>query len=169
MLKWLGLAIFVISPWISAQAETYDPKLSIPTGPMQVEPVNGTDFKDTGSGKVYRLYGIASCALDQRATYGKVTWPCGIKALSWLVDATLAKWIVCTPVKDQDTVTLARCATHDNPDVALTMLKEGLVVVSNDPEQQAIADYKKAQQDAQFAHLGLWSSQFTMPWDFKKP
>ncbi len=149
-------------------AQIYDPKLTAPTGPMQVEPISPTSFKDVGSGQIYQLYGVASCAVSQRAIYGKVTWPCGLKTMSWLVDATLAKWIVCMPIKDDGKTTIARCATHDYPDVAAAMLKTGLVIVTNNPDQQLIPEYRKLESDAQTAHLGLWSSKFVMPWDYKE-
>jgi endonuclease YncB( thermonuclease family) len=47
------------------------------------------------------------------------------------------------------------------------MLKEGLAIVLPIAEGQEVRAYSQLQDQARKLYKGLWSSQFTMPWDLR--
>lgn len=155
-------------PSLSVQPESYSPRVSNATVPMRVEVLTATSFVDVESRQLYRLYGIDACDLNQKATLGKQTWPCGIVATAWLVGATLNKWVACTPIRQGDGATVARCASSEIPDLAAEMVKLGYAVTLPAPEDRLIAAYPQLEKDARAAYRGLWASSFQMPWIFRQ-
>jgi endonuclease YncB( thermonuclease family) len=151
----------------AAQAQFYTPKLPTVTTPIRAEVLTATSFRDPETGTVYRLYGVDACDLSQTAVLGRQSWPCGVVAMAWLVNATLNKWITCTPIRVEATTQVSRCATSDYVDVAGEMLRNGLALTTRDAADQLIPSYKQIEADARKAFRGLWGSQFQMPWDFR--
>ena len=47
------------------------------------------------------------------------------------------------------------------------MLKEGLAIVLPIAEGQEVRAYSQLQDQARKQYKGLWSSQFTMPWELR--
>lgn len=47
------------------------------------------------------------------------------------------------------------------------MLREGLAIVLPIGEVQEVRAYSALQDQARKQYKGLWSSQFTMPWDLR--
>ena len=146
----------------------YSPHLATQTAPMHVEVLNGDSFRDVATGEHYRLYGVDVCAREQKAVLDKQPWACGAVSTAWLIKATLGQWVVCTTIRKDKAIKVARCATSQYPDVAEQMLNKGLAIMPPDAADQAIPAYKLAQNNAQTRFSGLWGSKFQMPWDFRK-
>ncbi len=136
--------------------------------PLRVKVLDGRRFRDAETGAVYRLYGIDTCAPGQTARLGPQPWPCGTMATSWLVAATLNKWLSCVTIRDEAGEHLSRCASAAHPDLAADMVSDGVAVTlpptEKDPEIRA---YAAAEHAARKAYRGLWTSTFEMPWEFR--
>jgi endonuclease YncB( thermonuclease family) len=167
-MRHLTAASLLLLSVVSANAETYDPKFQTNTVPFLAEVIGPTSFKDVASEKTYKLYGVEGCAPEQFAKAGNQKYLCGLQAQGWLITATLYNAIICTPVRDQDGATIARCASGQYPDIAQEMLAQGLVVMSPNAEDQLIPDYAKTEGEARKEFRGLWRSEFEMPWTFGK-
>ncbi|MBD3849148.1 MULTISPECIES: thermonuclease family protein [Bosea] len=148
---------------------TYRPKLPAQSPPLRVEVIDGTRFRDIETKTVFRLYGIETCAPGQMATLGRQPWPCGTMATAWLVTATLNRWLACAVIREDGDERLARCATASHPDLAASMLREGVAVLAPAAaeDQTNPPSYGQAEQQARKAYRGLWSSTFEMPWDWR--
>lgn len=162
-----AITIFAFSMCGVAVAETYNPKFQENTVPFLAEVTGATTFRDVATGKAYRLYGIEGCAANQYATAGNQKYLCGIQAQGWLISATLYNAVICTPVRVENDVTIARCASGQYPDIAQEMLNLGLAVMSPKAEDQLIPEYAKVEGDARKEFRGLWRAEFEMPWTFK--
>lgn len=68
-----------------AQADTSQTPLGQPTVPMKVAVIDARTLKDIRSGRVYRLFAIDVCALDQVTALDGQPLPCGIMATAWIV------------------------------------------------------------------------------------
>ena len=151
------MAALLLGPPSPAPAEE-----TLTTPPLRVEVLDGLRLRDIETGTVYRLYGIATCAADQRALLGRQPWPCGTMATAWLVTATLTRWIACRVIRDDGEERLARCASAEHRDLAADLLHDGLAVVESMTAQDpAVRAYATAEHDARLGHRGLWSG--TMP------
>lgn len=149
-------------------AGIYRPDSTAQSPPVRVEVLDGRRFRDVETGAVYRLYGIDTCAPGQTARLGRQAWPCGAVATAWLVGATLNRWLSCAAVREEAGEHLARCASAAHPDLAASMIRDGVAVtlpaVGSDP---AIRAYGVAEREARKAYRGLWASTFQMPWEFR--
>ena len=139
----------------------------VATSPLQVEVVNGRSFRDLATGRVIQLYGIDTCQAGQTAVTGNQHWFCAVPAMSWLITATLNKWVVCTPVREEEAATVARCATGEYRDLAAEMLNTGLAINSPDKQDQLIRDYAIIEAKAKTSYRGLWSATFENPWIYR--
>lgn len=166
-LRATAITIFSLAVSSAAFAETYDPKFQKNTVPFLAEVTSATTFRDVATGKMYKLYGVEGCASNQYATAGNQKYLCGIQAQGWLISATLYNAVICTPVRVENDVTIARCASGQFPDIAQEMLNLGLAVMSPKAEDQLIPEYAKVEGDARKEFRGLWRSEFEMPWTFK--
>ena len=146
----------------------YTPQIATQTAPMHVAVLNGDTFRDVATGDHYRLYGVDVCARDQQAILDKQPWACGAVSMAWLIKATLGQWVVCTTIRKEHAVKVARCATSQYPDVAQDMLIEGLAIRPPDTADQGIPAYAQAQATARAHLVGIWGSKFQMPWDYRK-
>lgn len=160
----LAVALF-LAPSDSQGQGIYTPNAPAQLTPMRVEVLDSTTFRDIETGTSYGLYGVDSCRPDQLASLGRQHWPCGAVAKAWLVNATLGKWVSCNALRERDGKRLARCSSSEHADLAADMLKEGLAVVLPPDRDQIIRAYGAAQDQARKTYKGLWSSQFTMPWE----
>ncbi|WFU07187.1 thermonuclease family protein (plasmid) [Rhizobium sp. CB3171] len=147
----------------------YTPGDSMATNPMRVVVLSSTTFEDVEAKQTYRLYGIDACDMGQTATLGKQTWPCGVVAMAWLVSATLNKWVVCSPIRKDETIIVGRCATGEMADIASEMLKAGIAITLPDPPDRRIASYAQLERDARKSHRGIWASTFQMPYRKSSP
>ncbi|MBV1702923.1 MAG: hypothetical protein KGQ46_14000 [Hyphomicrobiales bacterium] len=102
------------------------------------------------------------------AVLDKQPWACGAVSTAWLIKATLGQWVVCTTIRKENAVKVARCATSQYPDIAQDMLTEGLAIMPPDAADQEIPAYAQAQNIARTHLAGLWGSKFQMPWAYRK-
>lgn len=152
----------------SSASSVYEPRTSVQLPPMRAEVIDGVRFQDIETKTLYRLFGIEACAPSQTAMLGRQPWPCGTLATAWLVNATLNRWVACTPIRVEGGEQVARCATASYPDIAAAMLREGIAVrAPAKPDDPVIATYIAAEQQARTAYRGLWSSAFQMPWEWR--
>lgn len=159
---------FVATSALHAQDTTiYKPQSSLQSTPMRVEVVDATSFRDIETGASYRLYGVDSCLQTQSAKLARQSWPCGAVAIAWLTNATLGKWVSCTIVREAGGKRLSRCSSSEHQDLAGDMLKEGLALVLPADAGQEVRAYSQLQDQARKQYKGLWSSQFTMPWEMR--
>lgn len=136
--------------------------------PLRVEVLDGRRFRDVETGNVYRLYGIDTCALGQTAALGRQSWPCGVTATAWLVTATLNRWLSCAVVRVEAGERLARCASAAHPDLAASMVRDGVAISLPATEQDPVVRaYALVEREARKAYRGLWASTFQMPWDYR--
>ena len=162
------LSILVAASGAHAQdAITYKPQSMLQSTPMRVEVIDATSFRDIESGASYRLYGVDSCLQTQTANLSRQSWPCGAVAIAWLTNATLGKWVSCNIVRETGGQRLSRCSSSEHQDLAADMLKEGVAVVLPAAEGQEVRAYSQLQDQARKQYKGLWSSQFTMPWELR--
>ncbi len=163
-----SLAIAVaLSAARAEEASIYKPQSVLQSTPMRVEVIDATSFRDIETSAVYRLYGVDSCLPTQNANFGRQSWPCGAVAIAWLTNATLNKWVSCNVLRESGPQRLSRCSSSEHQDLAADMLKEGLAVVLPMTEAQEVRSYAQLQDQARKQYRGLWSSQFTMPWDLR--
>ncbi len=148
-------------------ASIYKPQSALQSTPMRVEIIDATSFRDIETGANYRLFGVDSCLPTQSANFGRQSWPCGAVAIAWLANATLNKWVSCNVLRELGSQRLSRCSSSEHLDLAADMLKEGLAVVLPMAEAQEVRSYGQLQDQARKQYKGLWSSQFTMPWDLR--
>ena len=149
-------------------AEFHKPKSSTQATPMRVRVIEATSFADIETQVVYRLYGVDACSISQVAVLGRQPWPCGVVAVSWMVTATLNKWVTCAEIRMRDAERLVRCATAEHADLAADMIKEGIAVTPPDLEDRQIKAYLSAELEARKAYRGIWGSEFQMPWTFRQ-
>jgi len=162
------LAIGAALSFVRAEdASIYNPQSALQSTPMRVEVIDATSFRDIETGASYRLYGVDSCLPTQRANFGRQSWSCGAVAIAWLTNATLNKWVSCNVLRESGPQRLSRCSSSEHQDLAADMLKDGLAVVVPITEAQEVRFYAQLQDQARKQYKGLWSSQFTMPWDLR--
>lgn len=162
------LATYVVTGAAHAEdAAIYKPQNALQSAPMRVEVIDATSFRDIETAAIYRLYGVDSCLPTQSAALGRQSWPCGAVAIAWLTNATLGKWVSCNTVREAGGQRLSRCSSSEHQDLAADMLKEGLAVVPPAAEGQEVRAYGQLQDQARKQYKGLWSSQFTLPWELR--
>jgi endonuclease YncB( thermonuclease family) len=164
-------ALAFVAPCLAQASSTgiYRPKLPAQSPPLRVEIIDGTRLRDIETKAVFRLHGIETCAPGQIATLERQAWPCGTVAAAWLVNATLNRWLACAVIREEGDERLARCATAHHPDLAASMLREGVAVLTPSArnDREVPPSYGQAEQQARKAYRGLWSSTFEMPWDWR--
>jgi endonuclease YncB( thermonuclease family) len=167
------IAIFLVAVGLrlsvarAEEAGVYTPQSALQSTPMRVEVMDATSFRDIETGARYRLYGVDSCLPTQSANLSRQSWPCGAVAIAWLTNATLGKWVSCNALRETAGQQLSRCASSEHQDLAADMLKEGLAIVLPIAEGQEVRAYSQLQDQARKQYKGLWSSQFTMPWELR--
>jgi endonuclease YncB( thermonuclease family) len=111
-----------------------------------------------------RLHAVDAPEGRQSCRRDGVEWRCGESAARKLRDLVGTRTIVCTE-KDVDTYgrTVAVC-TNGTDDLSAEMVRAGLALAY----RQYGDDYVTEEADARAAHRGLWGSEFTPPWDWRR-
>ncbi len=162
--------VFAIVAPATAHTGSYTPpETSKPavTPPMKVRVIDARTFADTQTGETFRLFAVDVCSIEQTANLDGQSWPCGVISTAWLVQQTLGQWVICNRVHTQPGLTLARCATSRQPDLAASMIREGMAVTVHDPDITTPAEYNQLDAEARHGFRGLWRSQFLMPWEYR--
>lgn len=113
------------------------------------------------------LYGVDTCAPRQKAKFNHQEWPCGVVAMAWLVTKTLGQNLSCKKVFIRKNVYYAQCFVQ-GVDLAEAGLAEGILLLSKDNKNPIPEQYRRAEEVARSKKLGLWTSDFTEPWRWKR-
>ncbi|WP_019220186.1 nuclease [Bartonella florencae] len=159
----------------SLASQFYEENVPVYSGAIQV--TSGVSFKmitptDDGWRKRIvrniRLYGVETCEMRQFASRHGIKWPCGAFVTAWLVSKTIDKNVTCRQARVVQQIHYAQCFV-DGVDLARLGLAEGLMVLTKDQHNfPSPADYKNLQLTAQKAQIGLWSSQFQQPEEWRR-
>ncbi|WP_336294550.1 hypothetical protein [Bartonella sp. CB169] len=113
------------------------------------------------------LYGVDTCAPRQKAKLNGQEWPCGAVTTAWLVTKTLGQNLSCKRVIVQNNVSYAQCFVN-GVDLAEVGLAEGMLVLSKENKNPIPVQYRKAEETARNSKIGLWSSNFTDPLQWRR-
>jgi len=114
-----------------------------------------------------QLYGVDTCETRQGAKRDGQEWPCGAVATAWLVTKTLDREVICRPSIVRSGITFAQCFVN-GIDIAEMGLSEGMLIISKDEENLPPSQYISLEQDAKSRKLGLWSSDFVDPVQWRR-
>lgn len=115
-------------------------------------------------GKQVRLFGIDAPEFDQQCQKDGSNWPCGEAAKAQLAELVAGQRVECRGQGvDQHNRILAVC-TAGGESLNQAMVEQGWAVAY----QQFSDAYVSAQLYAKTNRLGIWSSTFTMPSDFRQ-
>ena len=113
-------------------------------------------------GRTVRFYGIDAPELGQFCLNGSRRYRCGYEAALMLKKLVGNGIVQCqpTPVDPDDT---GQICSVELLDLAEAMLRRGYAVV----RPNALAVYRKAEQDAKQARLGIWRGDFISPAEWR--
>ena len=116
------------------------------------------------SGKRVRLFGIDAPESDQTCQKNGASWACGKAATEQLSSLVLGQQVDCRGTGvDQYGRMLAVC-TAGAEQLNQVMVEQGLAVAY----RQYSDDYAAAELHAMSNHLGIWSSTFMLPSDYRQ-
>ena len=132
-------------------------------GKIIVTKVSDGDSLRSGRLKI-RLFGIDAPELKQHCTDAAgVRWPCGEAARERLAGLAAAP-LQCDLIDvDRYGRLVMRCLAGDT-DIAEALVAQGLALAY----RRYSKDYVAAEQAAQNAGAGVWSGDFTAPWDWRR-
>lgn len=113
------------------------------------------------------LYGVDTCAPRQKAKLDNQEWPCGAVTTAWLVTKTLGHNLSCKQAVIEKETHYAQCFVQ-GVDLAEIGLAEGMLILSKDNKHSVPTTYLSAEQNAYNNKIGLWSSNFTEPIQWRK-
>ncbi|WP_208441718.1 hypothetical protein [Bartonella raoultii] len=113
------------------------------------------------------LYGVDTCAPRQKAKLNDQEWPCGAVTTAWLVTKTLGRSLSCKQALMHNGISYAQCFV-DGIDLAEVGLAEGMLVLSKESKNPFPIQYRHAEEVARNKKIGLWSSDFTEPLQWRR-
>ncbi|KEC54032.1 hypothetical protein [Bartonella koehlerae] len=113
------------------------------------------------------LYGVDTCAPLQKAKLDDQEWPCGVVTTAWLVTKTLGQDLSCKQTLVRNSIHYAQCFVQ-GVDLAEVGLAEGMLVLSQENKNPAPAHYHSIEDVARHNKMGLWSSDFIEPLQWRK-
>jgi len=114
--------------------------------------------------KRIRLYGIDAPESSQRCNTNGELWPCGRRSAFALDKIVSGKLIKCL-VQDTDRYGRAVCKCYRGTlDINAYMVRQGWAVAY----EKYSRDYVFQQEHAKENKLGIWESEFEMPWDYRR-
>jgi endonuclease YncB( thermonuclease family) len=113
-------------------------------------------------GQVVRLYGIESLEQDQMCLNGNNPWPCGQEAANSLAAFIGGQPVRCQTMRNMSGYILGVCDLNGD-DLAAWMVSNGWAFA----DRSITNDYVPAEDSAEVAGLGVWSSEFIKPWDWR--
>lgn len=115
-------------------------------------------------GQRIRLFGIDAPESSQRCNTDGESWQCGQKAAIALDDLINGKTVKCI-VKDTDRYGRSVCKCYQGTiDINGYLARQGWAVAYRDYS----LDYVNQEEYAQANKLGIWNSEFEMPWDYRR-
>ena len=152
--KFLFLAIFFLLTYFNAYSK------NIIYGKARVIDGDTIHIKQ----KKIRLHGIDAPEIDQKCTYQKISWNCGIESKKFLLNLTYNKNIFCeSKNKDRYKRYIAICFI-DNLNINKVIVKSGWAIAYTYYSDDYI-------NEENFAHknmLGIWKGEFEEPYFFRK-
>ncbi|QRD62713.1 thermonuclease family protein (plasmid) [Xanthomonas citri pv. citri] len=114
-------------------------------------------------GKRIRLYAIDAPEIRQTCLHRTGEWDCGNRAGLWLQQFIAGNEVFCFPEgNDRHGNVVASCQMGDS-DLGGAIVTNGWAVA-----YRAVSKtYVIAESNAKRKRLGLWDSEFAMPWDFR--
>lgn len=110
-----------------------------------------------------RLFGIDAPEWDQSCSRNGKQWACGQEAADHLMHLVTGKQVTCQAVDiDEHGRTVARCSVGST-DVNKTMVATGYAIAY----RQYSFEYVSAEESAKANKLGLWSSNFQAPSEYR--
>ncbi|WP_455478038.1 hypothetical protein V3565_04660 [Bartonella sp. B10] len=113
------------------------------------------------------LYGVDTCAPRQKAKLNGQEWPCGAVTTAWLVTKTLGRNLSCKQAIMRNNIHYAQCFVQ-GVDLAEAGLAEGMLLISKDNKNPIPMQYLSAEETARNNKVGLWSSDFTEPLQWRR-
>ncbi len=113
------------------------------------------------------LYGVDTCAPRQKAKLNGQEWPCGAVTTAWLVTKTLGQHLSCKHALTHNGISYAQCFVN-GVDLAETGLAAGMLVLSKENKNPIPTQYRHAEEAARKNKVGLWSSYFTEPFQWRR-
>ncbi|MCW0399248.1 thermonuclease family protein (plasmid) [Xanthomonas sontii] len=115
------------------------------------------------NGQRIRLYAIDAPEIRQTCLHRTGEWDCGNRAGLWLQQLIAGNEVFCTSQgSDRSGNVIASCMVGET-DLGGAMVKNGWALAYRSVSKT----YVIAETDAKRKRLGLWDSQFAMPWDFR--
>ncbi|WP_208434422.1 hypothetical protein [Bartonella taylorii] len=113
------------------------------------------------------LYGVDTCAPRQKAKLNDQEWPCGAVTTAWLVTKTLGQDLSCKQAIMHNGISYAQCFVQ-GIDLAEAGLAVGMLVLSKESKNPVPAQYLSAEETARNNKVGLWSSDFIEPSQWRR-
>ncbi|VEJ45882.1 hypothetical protein [Bartonella vinsonii] len=117
--------------------------------------------------RTVHLYGVDTCAPRQKAKLNDQEWPCGVVTTAWLVTKTLGQNLSCKQALMHNGISYAQCFI-EGVDLAEIGLAEGMLVLSKEKKNPLPIQYRIAEEKARNNKIGLWSSEFTEPSQWRR-
>lgn len=143
--------------------------LSAQPGPVNAQDLAGRASVIDGDtlevqGQRVRLHGIDAPESGQtcKRPSGEV-WRCGQRAAFALADRIGSQAVTCS-ARDRDRYGRIVAVCGAGGDLNAFMVRNGWAVAY----RRYSSDYLAAEREAQAAGAGIWSSQFVMPWDWRR-
>lgn len=115
-------------------------------------------------GQRIRLHGIDAPESKQLCDRDGKPWRCGVEAAN-RISEKIGQWSVTCDERDKDRYgRVVSVCSAGGQDLNAWMVSEGLAVAY----RKYSADYVGQEEEAKAGHLGLWDSNFIMPWDWRK-
>ena len=116
------------------------------------------------AGQRVRLYGIDAAEINQLCQRKGIQWQCGIKAAEKLKELTAGSIVSCTEIdRDRYGRIVAVCIAK-RTEVNAAMVLSGMALAY----RKYSDDYISHEASAKAARRGLWSGQFTLPWEWRR-
>lgn len=114
-------------------------------------------------GVKYRIHGIDAPERNQKCFSGGKGWLCGVEATREMRRLATGA-INCTPIeKDRYGRVVAKCFA-DGLDIGRELVRKGLALAY----RRYSGDYIPDEDFARENRLGVWSGEFTVPWEWRR-
>jgi endonuclease YncB( thermonuclease family) len=111
-----------------------------------------------------RLFGIDAPEGRQPCTRNSGPWRCGDAATAELRRLVGSREVVCNRRDEDDYGRVVAVCRSGNTDLGAAMVRAGLALAY----RQFSNDYVDEENEARTARRGLWASEFTPPWEWRR-
>lgn len=119
----------------------------------------------TLNGQRWRLWGVDAPELDQVCSFAGQLEHCGRSARDALEALVRRESVECTKVGTSYDRAVGQCWAGDqNTDLSAAMVREGWAL---NWDRYSHGAYAAEEADARVHRRGIWSTEFTAPWDWR--